>query len=89
MAAYRVEVVRSAYRDLDKLNPQVGNRIIVAIRSLALEPRPRQCTKLSGSESSYRLRVGDYRVLFEVDDNEKLVTVFAVGHRREIYRRRR
>ena len=89
MAEYRVEVTRAAYRDLDRLSPDIGGTVLTAIRGLTSDPRPRQCRKLSGSDNSYRLRVGDYRVLYEVDDNGRLVTVYAVGHRRDIYRRRR
>ncbi len=89
MAEYRVEVTRSAYRDLDSMSPGVGGTVLTAMRGLTSDPRLRQCRKLSGSDNSYRLRVGDYRVPYEVDDNERLVTVYAVGHRRDIYRRRR
>ncbi len=89
MAEYRVEVTRAAYRDLDRLSPGVGGPVLTAIRGFTSDPRPRQCRKLSGSYNSYRLRVGDYRVLYEVNDNDRLVTVYAVGHRRDIYRRRR
>ena len=86
MAEYRVEITRSVYRDLDRLASEAGRRVLTAIRELAPNPRPRQCRKLSGSDNSYRVRVGNYRVLYEVDDSEKMVTVFAVGHRRDIYR---
>ncbi|MCH8109708.1 MAG: type II toxin-antitoxin system RelE/ParE family toxin [Chloroflexi bacterium] len=86
MAEYRVEVTRSADRDLDHLSSQVGRRVLTAIRALASEPRPRQCRKLTGSESSYRLRVGAYRVLYQVDDGDRIVIIYAIGHRREIYR---
>ena len=89
MAEYRVEVTRAAYRDLDRLSPGIGGTVLTAIRGFSSDPRPRQCRKLSGSENSYRLRAGDYRVLYEVDDNGRLVTVYAVGDRRDVYRRRR
>ncbi|MCH7745136.1 MAG: type II toxin-antitoxin system RelE/ParE family toxin [Chloroflexi bacterium] len=86
MAEYRVEVTRSADRDLDHLNPRMGRRVLTAIRALASEPRPRQCKKLTGSESSYRVRIGAYRVLYQVSDEDRIVTIYAIGHRREIYR---
>ncbi len=86
MADYRVEIRRPAARELDKLDPRLGRRILEAIEGLATKPRPAQSRKLAGSENSYRLRVGSYRILYQVDDPESLVSVFAVGHRREIYR---
>jgi len=55
---------------------------------LEQNPRPHGCTKLEGSEDEYRVRVGDYRILYVIDDKAKLVTVARVRHRREAYRRR-
>ena len=86
---YRVEVNRRAERDLEGLIPRVRRRAYDLIRALSSEPRPPQCRKLSGSNNSYRLRVNDYRILYEVLDRERLVTVYEVGHRRDVYRRRR
>ena len=86
MARYRLEVKDKAVKELSRVRPDVGRRLLQSIESLASAPRPRQSHKLSESESSYRLRVGDYRVLYQVDDEAKLVTVFKVGHRREVYR---
>lgn len=86
MAEYRVEIKRPAERDLESLESNLARRILSAIGPLASEPRPRHCRKLVGSENSYRLRVGRYRVLYQVDDENRLITVFAIGHRREIYR---
>jgi mRNA interferase RelE/StbE len=86
VAAHRVEITRSAHRDLDALNPRIGRRILTAIAGLAGDARPHGCRKLTGSPDSYRLRVGDYRILYVIDDADAAVTVFAVGHRRDIYR---
>ncbi len=86
MAKYRLEVKDKAVKELARVRPDVGRRLLQSIESLAADPRPRQSHKLSESESSYRLRVGDYRVLYQVDDEAKLVTIFKVGHRREVYR---
>lgn len=86
MAEYRVDLTRSASRDLDSLDQGIGRRLIAAIESLAVDPRPRQAAKLTGSLSSYRVRVGNYRVLYEVSDGRQTVTVFAAGHRRDVYR---
>lgn len=88
MAAYRVEVQRSAERDLERLGPLLFERIARRLSGLADEPRPHGSEKLVGLEA-YRLRVGDYRVSYEVDDGTHTVTVTRVRHRREAYRRPR
>ena len=86
MAQFRVEVKRSAARELEDLEPRLARRIIMVIETLASNPRPRQARKLTSSGNSYRLRVGAYRVLYQIEDREMQITVYAVGHRREIYR---
>lgn len=86
MAPYQLEVKQKADKELARVRQDIGRRLLQSIESLASDPRPRQSHKLSESESSYRLRVGDYRVLYQVDDEAKLVTIFKVGHRREVYR---
>ena len=86
MAGYRLEVKKKAIKELSRVRPDIGLRLLQSIGSLASEPRPRQSHKLSESEHSYRFRVGDYRILYQVDDEAKLVTIFKVGHRREVYR---
>ena len=86
MDEYRVELNRRGLRDLERLDSQTGPSVLRAIESLASEPRPAQSRKLVGSYDSYRLRVGNYRILYEVDDSNSVVIVFAVGHRRDVYR---
>jgi mRNA interferase RelE/StbE len=83
---YRVEIKEHATKELAKLQPDIGRKILHSVESLSSNPRPRQSIKLRESASSYRLRVGDYRVLYQVDDAEKTVMIFKVGHRREVYR---
>ena len=80
-------MTRSCARDLDRLLPTDGRRLLAAIEALSANPRPRQARNLTGSASSYRVRVGSYRVLYEVSDRDEVVTVFAAGHRRDVYRR--
>ncbi len=80
-----VRILRSAEKEMDKLPSVVYNRISRRILSLETNPRPRGAKKLSNRQE-YRLRVGDYRILYTVDDEDRVVTVFAVGHRREVYR---
>lgn len=78
--SYRVEVERRARKQLSRIQPGDRERILAAIDALAEEPRPRNSRSLSG-ESGYRLRIGDYRALYLVDDDERAVTVTRVGHR--------
>jgi mRNA interferase RelE/StbE len=82
---YGVEILRSAQRQLAKVDRKDQSRIISAIRALADEPRPSGSKKLSG-RPAWRIRVGDYRVIYEIRDNQLLVLVVAIGHRREVYR---
>jgi len=70
---------------MDRLPSSVFDRITAAIVKLASEPRPRGCRKLRGRDE-YRLRCGDYRVLYAVDDDQRAVEIMSVGHRREVYR---
>jgi mRNA interferase RelE/StbE len=86
VAQYRLEVKKKAIKELAKVRPDMGLKLLASIDSLASNPKPRQSHKLSGSTDSYRLRVGDYRVLYQIDNNAKIITVYQVGHRREVYR---
>ena len=81
---YEVRILRPAEKEMDELPGAVHARISGRILLLEDNPRPRGAKKLSGREE-YRLRVGDYRVLYTIDDKRHVVTVFAVGHRREVY----
>ena len=83
---YEVYLEGAAERDLRKLSPEAFHRIIPRIQALAQDPRPAGCRKLVGSESDWRIRIGDYRVVYEIDDAEEVVRVFRVRHRREAYR---
>jgi mRNA interferase RelE/StbE len=83
---YQVEIKRPARKRLASLAAPVAARIAGAIDALAFDPRPAGCRKLVGTERLYRVRVGDYRVVYEVYDDRLLVLVIKLGHRREIYR---
>jgi len=83
--AYQVLVKRSAEKELAALPTRIRERITERLLALEENPRPRDIKKLREQES-YRLRVGDYRVLLTIDDSAGLVYIYAVGHRREIYR---
>ena len=82
---YELRILQAAEREMDKLPSTVHSRISRRLLSLEDNPRPRGTKKLSDRDE-YRLRIGDYRVLYTVDDKNNIVTVFAVGHRREVYR---
>ena len=86
MAPYRIEVKQKAYKELARIQPSIGTRILNSIEALISNPRPRQSRKLAESENSYRLRVGDYRIIYKINETEKLITVFRIAHRREAYR---
>ena len=88
MNRYSVEIARPAIRSIAGLPPKEQRRIRAAIDLLAEEPRPPGCVALSGEESVYRVRVGDYRILYEVIDARLVVHVIRVGHRRDVYRPR-
>lgn len=82
---YRVEILRSAQKQLAKIDRQDQSRIISAIRELANDPRPPGCNKLSG-RPAWRIRVGTYRVIYEIHDDRLLVLVVTIGHRKDVYR---
>ena len=82
---YQVSLKRSAEKELDALQANIRERINKRLLTLEENPRASGIKKLQGEES-YRLRVGDYRVLYTVDDKLKRVVILAVGHRREVYR---
>jgi mRNA interferase RelE/StbE len=86
MDSYRIEWRSSTRRDLRRIAREHVSRIVAAVEALAFDPRPVGCTKLSGSERAYRIRVGDYRILYEVFDDAICVEVVKVGHRRDVYR---
>ncbi|MBI2303258.1 MAG: type II toxin-antitoxin system RelE/ParE family toxin [Chloroflexi bacterium] len=87
MGSYRVEFKGSTERDLRRISPALIDNILKRIEALSDDPTPRQSVKLSGSERTCRLRVGDYRVIYEIDSEAKAVVIYHIRHRREAYRR--
>lgn len=83
---YQLQLARSAQRDLDQIEGILWERTRDALLRLRDEPRPRGCRKLRGGEATYRVRVGDYRVVYVVDDDSRTVRVIRVKHRSEAYR---
>ena len=88
MPAHRVEVQRSAERDLDRLSKTLFDRISARLLALAEEPRPPGAEKLAGL-GAFRVRVGDYRIIYEVDDSARVVVVTRIRHCREVHRKLR
>jgi mRNA interferase RelE/StbE len=85
--AHRIELSPAAARQLKKIDRSILPQIAAKIDSLASDPRPHNCEKLSGYEGLYRVRVGDYRIIYAVEDRLVLVVVLKVGNRAEIYQR--
>ena len=85
MSDYRIEFRPAALRELRKIDRTIQPRIRGAISLLALDPRPPASRPLRGREG-YRLRVGDYRIIYSVNDGVLLIVVVTIGHRRETYR---
>ncbi len=83
---YRIEVARSALKSLARIPQPYQRRIRDRIRTLATNPRPPGVKKLRGDLDYYRIRIGDYRVLYTVNDEERVVRIAVIAHRREAYR---
>ncbi len=84
---YEVYIEKTAENDLKRLPATTFQRVIPQIRALAQNPRPSGCRKLTGSKNDWRIRIGDYRVLYEIDEKAKAVRIMRVRHRREVYRK--
>ena len=85
MVDYKLIVSNAVKADLRSIENHSLGRILDAIRSLAVDPLPSGCRKLKGAQSSYRIRVGDYRIIYDVDAANRAVTIFHVRHRRDAY----
>ena len=84
MEKYRISIKRSAAKEIERIAPKDQKRIVEKIRSLRDNPRPPGSKKLSGQEK-YRIRQGDYRILYQIEDGELIIVVVRVGHRRDVY----
>ena len=87
MAEYTVEVLSTAQKELKWLAPAVVERVYSRLEALRSNPRPPGCKKLKGGEKEWRIRVGEYRVVYTVDDPKRQVEVTRIRHRSEVYRR--
>ena len=86
MSRYEITFARSARRELQALEAQLVARIWARIQALRGQPRPPGCRKVQGEEAVWRIRVGDYRVIYEIKDATRIIDVVAVRHRRDAYR---
>jgi mRNA interferase RelE/StbE len=87
MANYDVALTSTAEKELKTLSSQLVARIVPRLENLVSNPRPPGCKKLSGGDDEWRIRVGDYRVVYTIDDAQLLVEVTRIRHRSEVYRR--
>lgn len=85
MASYRIFIKPSAAKELEAVPKKDRLGIVEKVRRLSNNPRPAGCEKLSGEEK-YRIRQGDYRILYSIQEDEVIVTIVRIGHRREVYR---
>ena len=88
MTLYKIKWKRSAKKELKKLDKQVISRILQAVENLANDPYSSDSKKLVGSDAIYRIRVGDYRIIYNIESSVLTIEIIKVGHRREIYRKR-
>lgn len=86
MTTYEVQFLTSAAKEFRSLSAELRRRIGAAIDNLTQDPRPTGTRKLAGHERLYRIRVGSYRIIYEIDDQERLICITRIRHRREVYR---
>lgn len=86
MAKYSVKVKKLVYKQIKKIPPKDSKKILDKINQLSFNPRPADCKKLLGQEK-YRIRCGDYRILYEIEDDLLVVYIVKIGHRRDVYLR--
>lgn len=84
--AYAIQFTPAAARQLEKLATPIRRRISAAIDGLVDQPRPHGVTKLAGSDDLYRIRVGDYRIVYQIHDRQLVVVIVTIGHRSDVYR---
>ena len=85
MARYKITIKKSAARELDEIPKKDLRKVVKRIQTLARNPRPPGSQKLS-AQQCYRVRQGDYRIVYSIDDEDSLIDIVKIGHRREIYR---
>ena len=86
MALYKVDIRKPAFKELQSIDRKIIPHIWQQIKKLAENPRPMNSVKLWGTKLSYRIRIGNYRVVYQIDEHIKTVTVYRINHRKEVYR---
>ena len=86
MSFYKVQLKKSAEKTLFKLSKPTISKLIQLLLELESNPRPSGCKKLTGSKNSYRIRSGDYRIIYSIFDDVLIIDVIKIGHRKEVYR---
>ena len=84
--AYRVILTATAVKERKRLETKEQKRIDAILKSLMADPKPQNAKKLSGRQQDWRIRMGNYRILYQVDSSNQLVTIWRIAHRREAYR---
>lgn len=82
---YKISIIKRAEKDIKKLDRQTKNRIVKNIMDLAEEPRPVGCRKVLSEKGVWRIRVGDYRIGYIIDNDKLEITIIRIAHRREFY----
>jgi mRNA interferase RelE/StbE len=83
--SYQIVIPKPAQKQLDNISKIERDRLILTLRSLANDPRPNGVKKLKGYDNTYRVRVGDYRIIYEIKDRELIVLLLSVSHRKDAY----
>ena len=85
--SYSIVISKSVQKQINDLPSQIRNRVVEKIQGLAQEPRPSDVVKLKGSGKEYRIRIGDYRIRYEIDDSSHIIKLLQCKHRRDVYRK--
>jgi mRNA interferase RelE/StbE len=83
---YQIRIKESAKKELAKIPKEFGQKIVVEITALALNPKPHGCKKLVGAEHTYRIRTGNYRVIYTLVEQQLIIEVIKIGHRKDVYK---
>lgn len=86
MLEYTVTFARSARKELQDLPPGIAERMLAKIECLALQPRPVGCAKLKGQKDIWRIRLGDHRIVYTINDTRRTVDISVIRHRKDVYR---
>ncbi len=86
MGSFEIRFKHSAEADLKKIDRQFLPKILAGVETLSNNPFPSGCRKITGSESSFRVRAGDYRIIYQVDSDQKEIVIFHIRHRKDAYK---